>query len=160
MKSSLHSLIYFLSYLLYHLRLPSPELGQILDNNSLKRILLQPKALNFCQLTLPLELFAIYPWDGPHGVHCLLLSCIVLGMFTAPLPNNRQILLLSFAPAGMCLPSRCLAMGRYVRVLYQVMSLSAFSAYLVLLAKALCTLTGSPIIGHCSVTCIPMRNCL
>jgi hypothetical protein len=37
MKSCFHSLIHFLPFLLNHLRLPSPELNQILDN-SLKRV--------------------------------------------------------------------------------------------------------------------------
>jgi hypothetical protein len=32
METSFHSLIHFLSFLLSHLRLPSPELDQILDN--------------------------------------------------------------------------------------------------------------------------------
>jgi hypothetical protein len=54
MKSSLHSLIHFLPFLLnYLLRLPSPELDPILDNNWLKLTLLQLNSLNFWQkLTL------------------------------------------------------------------------------------------------------------
>jgi hypothetical protein len=50
MKSSLHSPIPSLPFLLNHLRLPSPELDPILDN-SLKLTLLQLNSLNFWQLT-------------------------------------------------------------------------------------------------------------
>jgi hypothetical protein len=38
MKSSFHSLIPFLPFLFNHLRLASPELTQILDNNSINRL--------------------------------------------------------------------------------------------------------------------------
>jgi hypothetical protein len=52
-KSSLHSLIHFLPFLLNHLGLLSPELDPNLDNNSLKWTLLQLNSLNLWQqLTL------------------------------------------------------------------------------------------------------------
>jgi hypothetical protein len=37
-----------------------------------------------------LELLVIYPRGGPLGEHRLLLSRIVSGVFTDPLPNNRH----------------------------------------------------------------------
>jgi hypothetical protein len=86
MKSSFHRLIPFLPFLLNHLGLPSPELHPILDK-SLKWTLLQ---LNFWkQLTAPLELLVIWPRGVHHGKHRLLLSRIVLGVFTDSLPSNR-----------------------------------------------------------------------
>jgi hypothetical protein len=47
MKSSCHSLIPFLLFLLSHLRLPSPELDPFLNNNWLNWTLLQVNSLNF-----------------------------------------------------------------------------------------------------------------
>jgi hypothetical protein len=91
MKSSFHSLISFLPFLLNHLRLPSPELDPVLDNNSVKWTLLQLNSLNFWQqLIAPLELMVIWPRGWPQGKHRLLLSCIVLGVFTDPLPSNKR----------------------------------------------------------------------
>jgi hypothetical protein len=67
MKSSCHSLIPFLPFLLSHLRLSSPELCPFLDN---------------C--------FVIQPRSRPRGKHRLLFPRIVLDVFTDPLPSNRH----------------------------------------------------------------------
>jgi hypothetical protein len=40
------------------------------------------------------------------------------GVFTDPLPSMDVLLLPALAPAGICLPSRCLAMVLYVTILY------------------------------------------
>jgi hypothetical protein len=59
MKSSCHSLVHFLPFLLNHLGLPSSGLDQVLDN-SLKWTLLQLHSLNFWQkLTVPFEFLVI-----------------------------------------------------------------------------------------------------
>jgi hypothetical protein len=44
------------------------------------------------QLTALLKLLVMLPQGRPHGKHHLLLSCIVLGMFTDPLPSNRHLI--------------------------------------------------------------------
>jgi hypothetical protein len=41
-------------------------------------------------MTAPSELLVIEPRSEPHGKHRLLLSRIVLGVFTDPLPSNRR----------------------------------------------------------------------
>jgi hypothetical protein len=51
-KSFLHNLIHFLPFLHSHLRLPFPELDQVLDNNSLKWTLLHLISLSFWQQML------------------------------------------------------------------------------------------------------------
>jgi hypothetical protein len=47
-----------------------------------------------CQLLTttnsPLELLVVQPRGGLHGKHHLLLSHIVLGVFTDPLPRNKH----------------------------------------------------------------------
>jgi hypothetical protein len=72
MKFSLHSLIHFLPFLVNHLRVPSPEFDQILDNN--------------CSL----ETSRYIASGRTPGKHRLLLSRIDLGVFTDPLPSNRR----------------------------------------------------------------------
>jgi hypothetical protein len=49
-------------------------------------------AAGLCQrrLTAYFELFVIYPRGGPHGKYSLMLSSIVLSVFTDPLPSNRR----------------------------------------------------------------------
>jgi hypothetical protein len=57
----------------------------------------------------------IAPRHGPHRKHSVFCW---RGVFTASLPSNRRhsVVLLHFT--GMCLPSRCLAMGIHVTVFY------------------------------------------
>jgi hypothetical protein len=98
MKSSLHPIIPFLPLLLTQLLLPSPELDPILDNNSLKRP----------------SLSLYNPSHGKRRKHslfvvekaCLMIRCLEMDV----------LLLRAYALAGMCLPSRCLAMGLYVTI--------------------------------------------
>jgi hypothetical protein len=67
------------------------------------------------------------PLNSSHGKHCLLLSCIVLDIFTAPLHSNghgmdhiENILSIARAfTAGMCLLSCCLAMGIHITIYRQ-----------------------------------------
>jgi hypothetical protein len=72
MKTSFHSLIHFLPFLLNHLRLPSPELDPILDNNEIKlpSLSLHNPLARTTQKTQPL-----YCWEG---------------LFTDLLPNNGR----------------------------------------------------------------------
>jgi hypothetical protein len=102
MKSSFHRLIPFLSFLLDHLRLPSPELNPILDSNNFKRpslSLYNPSA----RTTQKTQLSII-------DEACLLIPCLAVDV----------LLLLAYASSGMCLPSRCLAMGLFVTIYYRI----------------------------------------
>jgi hypothetical protein len=100
-KPCFHSLIPFLPFLLNHIRLPSPELDPFLDNNWLKWTLLQPNSLrSWQQLTAPLQLPVVWPRGEPHGKHCLLLSRIVLRVFTDPLPSNKRPIVARFGSRG------------------------------------------------------------
>jgi hypothetical protein len=92
MKSSCHSLIPFLPFLL-NLRLPSSELDPILDD-SLKR--------RYLSLYNPST-------QTTQKIQPLYFS----GLFTDPLPTNERLIF-----ARICLPSYCLAMGLYVTVLF------------------------------------------
>jgi hypothetical protein len=86
----------------------------ILDNNSLKWNLLQLNTLNSWQQTQATFFFFITPRHGPHITQslsivekaCLLIRCLAIDVQ----------LLRALAPAGMCLPSRCLPVGLYVIV--------------------------------------------
>jgi hypothetical protein len=106
MKSSLHSPIPFLPFLLSHLRLLfllshlrllPPELDPILDKSN--------------NLLCPFIILR----HGPRRKHSLsivekaylLICCLTMDV----------LLLRVYASAGTCLPSRCLAMGLYVTVL-------------------------------------------
>jgi hypothetical protein len=59
------------------------------------------------------------------------LSRVVLGVFTAPMYNNgrgadhieNKLYRWGLFTAGMCLPSRCLAMGIYVTIYKAIVSL-------------------------------------
>jgi hypothetical protein len=87
--------------------LPSSHPGRLtsrnwslLDYNCLRRpslSLCNPSARTM-QKTQPL-----YCWEG---------------LFTDLLASNGVLLLRAYAPAGMCLPSRCLAMSLYVTIYY------------------------------------------
>jgi hypothetical protein len=55
-------------------------------------------------------------WGGPHRKHHFLHCCE--GMFTALLPINRNPVVACTFVVGMRLPSRCLAMGIQVTVLF------------------------------------------
>jgi hypothetical protein len=93
-----HHLIPSLPFLLNRLRLPSLELDPLLDDNWLKWTLLQLNSQLLTATTAPLELPVIQPRGGPHGKHRLLLSRIVLGVFTEPLPSNRRPIVAHWLP--------------------------------------------------------------
>jgi hypothetical protein len=115
MKSSFHRLIPSFPFLLPHLGLPSPELDQILDN-SLKWTLLQMNSQLLTTKSNDLLCPFINPRQGLHKKHslfivakaCLLIRCLEMDV----------LLLRAFASAGMCLPSRCPAMGIRVTVFW------------------------------------------
>jgi hypothetical protein len=98
MKSSFHSLISILQFILNYLRVPSPELSPILDRNSSNDL--------FCSF--------ITPQHGPLRKHSLfvvekaslLIRRLAMGV----------LMLRAYVSTGMCLPSRYLAMGLYVTV--------------------------------------------
>jgi hypothetical protein len=94
MKTSFHSLIHFLPFLLNYLRLPSPELDPILKRPSL--FLYNPSARTTRKTQL------LYCLEG-----LLLIRCLAVDV----------LLLRAYAFAWICLPSRCLAMGLFVRIL-------------------------------------------
>jgi hypothetical protein len=81
MKSSCHSLIPSLPFLVNHLWLPSPELDPIL----FRLPACTPSTLPL--LLLPCRTLLITTLHGPHGKHSLLL---LKSVFTAPLPSNRR----------------------------------------------------------------------
>jgi hypothetical protein len=92
-KSSLHSLIPFLPFLLNHLRLLSPELDPIL---------------------------ILAEWDPryiasrrTHKKHRFLYCCESVLTALLYMNGNYSIVACIFVAAGMCLPSRCLAMNVY-----------------------------------------------
>jgi hypothetical protein len=67
----------------------------------------------FCSV----EFFFLTSLHWPHRKHCLLLSHIVLGMFTAPLYSNGcSVVHLenSLCVVEACLPSHCLAVGTHI----------------------------------------------
>jgi hypothetical protein len=99
MKSSCHSLIPFLPFLLSRLRLPSPELDLVIDNISLNfwQKLTRDHAENIASIV---------------GEACLLIRCLATDV----------LLMRTLASAGMCLPSRCIAMGLYVTIIIQTTS--------------------------------------
>jgi hypothetical protein len=90
MKPSWHSLIPFLPFLFNYLRLPSPELDQILSLAAWDPRFIESK------------------WTNRKHRE---------GVSTAPLHSSRSY---SIA-AGMCLPSRCLAMDMHATVCMYVM---------------------------------------
>jgi hypothetical protein len=94
MKSSLHSLINFLPFLLIHLRLPSPELDPFLDNNSLKRQSQsyiatdgQSVSKSWCR--------------APSGAHYQIFITVTVLFLWGALPNERTSLSFLYA-AGPC----------------------------------------------------------
>jgi hypothetical protein len=116
MKSSLHSLLPFLSFLLHHLRLPSPELDQFLgkltqmssSSTELSQLLITTNSNDFLR---PFETHR----HGPRRKHCLFIvekTCLLIRCLA------KDVMLRVLATAGMCLPSRCLAMGLYVTTYY------------------------------------------
>jgi hypothetical protein len=96
-KSSWHGLIPFLPFLLSHLRLPSPELDPIL--------ILAAWGHRY---------IASRRTDRKHRFLCC------KGMSTASFHSNGSYSIVAciFVVAGMCLPSRCLAMDIHVTVLW------------------------------------------
>jgi hypothetical protein len=97
MKSSSHSLIPFLPFLLNHLTLPSPELDPFPDNSTLKRpslFLYNPLGRDDSENIASLLLRRLV----------LLIRCLAMGI----------LLMRALVPAGMCLPSRCVAIGLYI----------------------------------------------
>jgi hypothetical protein len=99
MKSSLHSLIHLLPSLLNHLRLSSPEFDQFSTttfSNDIFLSLYKPSARTTQKTTLSIVEKA-----------CLLIRCLT---------TDVQFLR-AYALEGMCLPSRCLAMGLYHTIL-------------------------------------------
>jgi hypothetical protein len=83
-------MIPFFPFLLGDLRLPSPELDPILDNNY---------PINIARLNSNSNCVSSSASRRTHGKHRLLLSRIVLGVFTDPLPSNRRPI---FALVGSC----------------------------------------------------------
>jgi hypothetical protein len=101
MKSSSHCLIPFLPFLLNHLRLPSPELDLI-----------------------PFRLLSYIPCysvsttlHGPHGKRRLLLSRMRV-YWSVSQHWTSYFFFREFASAEMCLPTRCLPVGIYVKILF------------------------------------------
>jgi hypothetical protein len=109
MKSSFHTLVPFVSFLLNNLRLPSPELDQILDN-WLKWTLLQLNSLNFWQtnsnnLLCPF----ITPRHGPFRKHSL---CIVEKAYLFdPLPSNGRPIVAHVSSRGNVFTESLLSNG-------------------------------------------------
>jgi hypothetical protein len=69
------------------------------------------------KLDCSVEFFCMTTLHGRHGKHRLLLSRIILGVFTAPLHSNGRgadHVGNSTSVVEACLPSRCLAMGMHV----------------------------------------------
>jgi hypothetical protein len=99
MKSSCHSLIPFLPFLLNHITLPSPELGPILDNSNFTA---HSTTEHFFVTTSHAENTASIVKEA-----CLLIRCLAMDI----------LLLRAFASARMCLPSPCLAIGRHATIL-------------------------------------------
>jgi hypothetical protein len=92
MKPSLHSIISFLPVLLNHLRLPSPELNPVLDNNS---------QMNSSSTELSQLLTAADCSLGTsHYIALGLLSRIVFGVFTDPLPSSRCPIVVHIGSSG------------------------------------------------------------
>jgi hypothetical protein len=96
-RSSLHSLIHFLPFLLKHLKLPYPELYHFLTTINSNDFL--------CSF--------IASRQGQRRKHnlstvevCLLNRCLAMDV----------LLLLVFAPPGICLCRRCPAMGIYLTI--------------------------------------------
>jgi hypothetical protein len=103
MKSTSHSLIHFL---------PFPELYRILDKNSLRLTLLQLKSLNFRRQLTVLSWTPLYN----HFVRATqkkTASIVKEAYLRITLPSSGRPIV---ASAGMCLPSRCLAMGIHVTI--------------------------------------------
>jgi hypothetical protein len=92
-KSSWHSVIPFVPFLLNHLRLPSPELGPVLLAASDPRYVASRRTQRI-----------------------------------TPLLNNSSVVVRVFVPAGMCLPSSCLAID-----VFSHFTIPAFGAHVTLL---------------------------
>jgi hypothetical protein len=83
MKSSWHSLIPFLPFLLNHLRLPSPELDPILFllDHFTSRLLFSAPSTSLLLLLLSCRTLPIITLNGPHRKHLLVLfkdACLQL----------------------------------------------------------------------------------
>jgi hypothetical protein len=98
---SFNSLIPFLPFLLNHLRLPSPELYPIPDTT-----------LNFASASTT-EHFFVTTLHGPAENTA---SIVKEARLLIRCQGMDVLLLRALAPAGMCFPSRCLAMGIYVTI--------------------------------------------
>jgi heme/copper-type cytochrome/quinol oxidase subunit 4 len=117
MKSSFHRLISFLPFPLNHLGLSSPEFDPLLDDwlklffnwtistsdNSLQwpSLSVYNPSARTTQKTQPIL-----------GDACLLIRCLAIDV----------LLLCALAPSGMCLASRCLAMGTHDSVWSEVLT--------------------------------------
>jgi hypothetical protein len=99
MISSLHSLILFLPFLLNHLGLPSPEPDPVLD-----------KTVCCCQLRNS-SLWPLCMHRAKNTTYIVKEAFVLIRCLAADV-----LLLLALAPAGMCLPNRCLAVGLYVTI--------------------------------------------
>jgi hypothetical protein len=70
-----------------------------------------------------LELPVIYPRGGPHGEHRILLSLIVLGVFTDPLLCNRRRIVARVGSRGNMFTESLTSNGsirQYVQVNYEM----------------------------------------
>jgi hypothetical protein len=101
MKYSWHNLIHFLPLPVYH-HLPSPEIDPILSTILLYSVLL-------CSVFWLCPLITLCT-DPTENTVFYCQECL----FTDPLPSNRCPSLACTCFAGMCLPSRCLAMSIHV----------------------------------------------
>jgi hypothetical protein len=121
MKSSCHSLIpscHFFSITLgCHLQNWTHSRQQLTQMNSSSSELFQLLITHSNDLLCPFRT----PWHAPQRKHslstfeaCLLIRCIAMDV----------LLLRAYASAGICLPSRCLAMGLYVTILIGPLSTS------------------------------------
>jgi hypothetical protein len=119
MKSSLHSPVPFLPlFCSCQFRRLDPVQFQA---HILAGWLLETRPFTLC---CSVEFFFVTTLHEPHGKHRLLLSRIILFVFTAPLHSNgrgadhieNNLSIFEAFTAGTCLPSRCLAMSTHVTI--------------------------------------------
>jgi hypothetical protein len=115
MKFSFHSLIPSLPFLLTHLRLPSPELDQILDNNSTQT---KSSSTELSELLTTNSNNLHRPFITPRHRLRKKTASLLLRRLVLILRLTMDVLLLrAYVSTGMCLPSHCLAMGICVTLL-------------------------------------------
>jgi hypothetical protein len=102
-KFSWHGLILFLLFLLNHLGLPSPELGPIL----FRRLYCTPTTASFGT-----RLSYNYFTRTTRKTACIVDEACL----PRPCLSIDVLLFRAFVSAGMCLASRCLAMGIHVTI--------------------------------------------